>query len=471
MNVSSHLPKKELVEKYAARYAYMYAQYPNSSFWSPEIGAAEYGTALRALPGYRRTVPTLLYVHLPFCPAVCHFCSCYRVAASGYARVLQCFSHILAEMDFLASFLHKEALDPNFGQIHLGGGSPTYLKNSEFDQLVAGLRRLLDFRRIEEFALEVDPRHVNPERMMYYRSQGINRISFGIQDFDPEVQKAVNRVQSVDLVERLLVPAVRSSFESVSFDILHGLPKQTPESFRKTMEIVARLSPDRIVLLTFNYSPEQHVNQTHIDPAHLPSALQKAEMFEYASRMLVERGYLRVGVEHFVKPTDKLARLWKSGDFNWNMSGYNRGNANKIIGIGPHSVSRITDDYYFQNLILLEDYESAVAAARFPLLKGHRLSEDDRIRRDVTVGLRSRLFVDFGEVERRHGIVFRDYFARELASLDEFVRDGVIEVSKETVRVTEAGLPFVSFVCMNFDRYHVEHKDRAPATGASAEAP
>lgn len=454
MKAVSCVLNRKLIEKYVGRYAYMYAQYPNSSYWSTAFGPEEYKSALRALPGYKPAAPTLLYVHLPFCATVCHFCSCYRVPSGNYGKVQKCFSHILAELDLLADFLGSASLNPNFGQIHLGGGSPTYLKNAQFDQLVESVRRLVDFSRLEEFAIEIDPRHVDPERMMYYHSKGINRISFGVQDFDPDVQKAVNRIQPAELLEGLLVPSVRRYFPSVSFDILHGLPKQTCESFRRTMERVVRLAPDRIVLLTFNYSPQHHRNQRNIDPRDLPTELEKAEMFAEASQMLLDSGYLRVGLEHFVKPEDKLAKLWKSGDFNWNMSGYNRGDANKIAGIGPHSASRITDDYYFQNLISLQEYEAAISAARFPIYRGCKLTKDDKIRRDMTVGLRSRLALSFRDVERKHGIVFKEYFARELPRLREFEQEGIIELSNDGIKVTETGLPFVSFVCMEFDRYH-----------------
>lgn len=444
---------RKLAEKFEGRYAYMYAMYPNNNFWSKDVGEEEYKQALRALPEYAPSAPTLLYVHFPYCTKICHFCSCYKVRTGDYSRARRHLDHILKEMERTQQFLESEGIDPNFKFIHCGGGSPTYLENEDFARLAAQLRRMVNFGDMEEFAVEIDPRHVDQERLRFYHSQGVTRISFGVQDFDPEVQQAVNRIQPPELLERLLVPELRERFSSVSFDILSGLPKQTLASFRSTMETVVRLSPDRVVLLSYNHSPTTVRNQRAIEIGDLPSKVAKEEMFAEGMRILLENGYQRVGIEHFARPGDKLCTLWESGDFNWNMSGYGWGNANKIVSFGPHSVSRITDDYYFQNIAPLPDYEAAVEAGRFPIARGYRLSEDEKIRREVTIGLRSRLQLDFRSIEKKFGIEFKSYFAKELSQLEEYVADGVIRKTECGIEATEEGMPFVAFICMIFDKF------------------
>lgn len=452
---------QRLIEKYANRYAYMYAQYPNNNYWTSDVGEADYHAALRGLGAYKANAPTLLYVHFPFCAKICHFCSCYRVLAPNYDRASLHLSHILKEMEMVAAFLEAEGLDAGIGQVHFGGGSPTYLNNEDFDRFAGMVHRLAAGRTLQEFAIEIDPRHVTPDRMRYYSQKGINRISFGIQDFDENVQTAVNRPQPEALIKTLLAPDIRSLFPSVSFDILHGLPKQTLNSFAQTMQTVLELAPDRVVLLTFNFSPEQNRNQKNICSEDLPGALEKAEMSAMAAEMLINAGYLQVGLEHFVRPHDKLAALWRTGDFNWNMSGYNQGDANKIIAFGPHSVSRITDDYYFQNLISLNDYEAAVSAGKLPLLRGCKLTPDQKLRRDVTIGLRSRLRLRFSDIEKKHNIDFRSYFASELGRLKELEAEGIITVSDDELKATEDGMNFISFACMEFDKYHQQAADSA----------
>lgn len=443
---------KNLINKYTG-YAYMYAEYPNKNFWSTDFTENEFKTALRTLPSYKKNAPLILYVHLPFCPHTCLYCSCYKVITKDYERVKNHLEFILCEIDLLNKFFNEYSIDLNFKQIHLGGGSPSYLKEEEFDKLVEKLDSTAKIKNLDEFAIEIDPRQADREKMLYYHSKGINRVSFGVQEFNLEVQKAVNRVQPLELTKNLLAPDIRKHFNSVSFDILYGLPKQTRESFRKTIDTILEFAPDRVVLLSFNYSPQFHKHQRAIKKNELPDNMLKTEIFLESAETLLNNGYVRVGLEHFVKPTDKLVEAWNTKQVNWNMSGYSLGNANKIIGVGPSSESRITDDYYFQNLIPLEDYEKAIANGKFPIYRGYKLSKEDLIRRDVTVGLRSNFFLDFETIERQYKINFREFFKKEMDNLDEFIKDGIIKVSNSRINVTEQGMPFVSFVCMNFDGY------------------
>lgn len=444
---------KKLADKYRG-YPFMYAEYPNKNFWSADFTEKEFKTALKGLPSYKKNAPLMLYVHIPFCPQACFYCSCYKITTTDYERVKDHLKFMFGEIDLLNKFFNENSINPNFKQVHLGGGSPSYLREKEFDKLIEKLDSVAKIENLDEFAIETDPRQVDREKMLYYHSKGINRVSFGVQEFNLEVQKAVNRVQPPELMEDLLAPDVKKHFNGVSFDILYGLPKQTKSSFRKTTETILKFSPDRIALISFNYSPHLHENQRLIKEDEIPDNFEKTEIFFEAADTFLSNGYVRVGLEHFVKPTDNLAKAWSTKQINWNMCGYSPGDANKIIGVGPSSESRITDDYYFQNFVPLEDYERVVAKGNFPIYRGHKLSKEDLIRRDITVGLRSNLFLDLRAIEEKHNIDFRKFFKKEMGNLDEFIKDGLITVSDDKINVTEQGMPFVSFVCMNFDAYH-----------------
>ncbi len=444
---------KVLAEKYKG-YAYMYAEYPNKGFWSKNIGEVELKEALRKLPRYKPTEPTLLYLHFPFCQSICHYCSCYKIPSRNYDRAKKHLEFVNREIEMLGDFCSQEGIDTGIRQVHFGGGSPSDIKPEEFGELVRRINQVTNVRCLDEFTIEIDPRRVDRERMIYYQSMGVSRISFGVQEFNLEVQKAINRVQPPELLEELMTPNIRSRFQSVSFDILYGLPQQTRVSFAETMERVLEFSPDRVVLLSFNYSPDLNPNQRAIHESELPSLIEKEDMFFDSAQQMLDRGYVRVGLEHFVKPGDRLAKAWQTGNFNWNMGGYNLGRANKIIGVGPSSASRITDDFYFQDSPGLDEYEESVAQGRFPICKGYRLTQEDKIRRAITTGLRSKLALKFEDVEREYEIDFRKFFEKEMARLSEFEDNGIIELDKNGIRVTPRGMPFVSFVCMNFDAYH-----------------
>lgn len=434
-------------------YAYMYAEYPNKSYWKTMHDQNDYVDAINRLTNYWPEKPSQLYIHLPFCPNICHFCSCYRLKPQNYGEVKDFLFYIIKELQLLKQIITNNSVSANFKTIHLGGGSPSFLKEEEFTLLRNTLNELVPIASLDEFAIEIDPRHVDIDRLEFYHTLGINRISFGIQDFDPIVQKAVNRLQPINLVERLLTPRIRSLFKSISFDVLYGLPKQTLDSFMKTIDKVIELNPSRVVLLSFNFSPESNENQRNIQAHDLPGDKEKLEMFYKSTERLLAKNYVKVGLEHFSSPDDNLATIWKSGDFNWNMSGYHKGNANKIIGIGPGSCSRITDDYYFQNIKPLDQYKAYLLAGRLPIHKGYKLTEDDLIRREVTIQLRSRLVLDIDSIENRFKIRFDKYFNKEITFLDEFEKDGIIRRENHKLVLTDLGAPFTSFVCMVFDAY------------------
>lgn len=438
----------------------MYTEYPHKNFWLAKFGAEEYKEALRRLFARNKFHPLMLYVHIPFCEQLCWFCTCHMSVTKEYGRITRYLDSLFREMDLLREFFQQNSILPHFVEIHLGGGSPTYLREKDFDQLIKRLESLADLSSLREFALEIDPRQADPEKIKYYASKGITRISFGVQDFDEKVQKAVNRPQPPELIERLITPNLRKLFRNgVNFDLICGLPHQTPKTLRKTCERVIDLSPDRICLNYLHYAPAFAPHQRiMIDgrngrPTELPNFYERKVLFIEALNTLTEGGFVRTGYDHFAKPTDAVARAMKEGKMHWNALGVTPGRCVDVVGVGVFSMTTL-GEYYFQNFYEIPEYEAAVNQGKFPIYRGYRLSQDDLIRRDVIQTLRSFFFLDFRAIEGHHGIRFKEYFKKELVTLQEFVKDGIVEVSDTSIALTEIGHQFANLVCRDFDKFY-----------------
>ncbi len=448
-----------LTKKYDTT-AFMYTEYPHKSFWSKELGAEALQDALKILFSKNKQVPLMLYVHIPFCEQLCWFCTCHMVITREYDKVKRYLGFLFREIDIYRALFDRLGIRPNFREIHLGGGSPTFVEEKDFDELVGKLSRLADLKNLDEFAIEIDPRRVNSERMKYYHSKGINRISFGVQDFDLKVQKAINRVQPAELIENLLTPETRNRFHhGINFDLICGLPHQTRQSLRATCERVVKMSPDRICLNYLHYSPKFAPHQMiMIDgrqnrPTRLPDFYERKLLFLEAMDVLTRNGYVRTGYDHFAKPTDAAAQAMKEHKMQWNELGVTPGRYADILGIGVFSMATL-GEYYFQNQYEIPDYETAIEKGQLPIYRGHRLSSDDLIRRTVIHSLRNFFSIEFSEIEQKYHIRFEEYFKRELGSLNEFIKDGVVEVSNDSIVITERGHQFTNLVCRNFDKYY-----------------
>lgn len=441
-----------LIKKYKNIYA-MYVEYPHKSHWLNDVGDDDYRTALKNLIFSRESNSSLLYVHIPFCPKQCFYCTCHTVITRDYERVKNYLDYLFCEIDMLRDFFDEHSITPEIQEIHLGGGSPTILRENEFDRLLQKLRSIANVDQLSEFAIEIDPRVVSIDTLKYYHSKGINRISFGVQDFDLEVQKAINRVQPIELIENLLTPEIRKRFNSINFDIMWGLPKQTRDSFRSTINSVIELSPDRIALLMLHYAPDVKPHQKYMKISDFPDTVEKTLMFQEAVNTLINNGYIRIGFEHFAKATDDLAKAMKNRTIHWNSLGYTPGRYLNVIGLGPGSSSNITENYYFQNVYSLSDYEFSVSNRKFPIYRGYKLNHDDVIRRDIIHNLRSYFFIDIKEIEDKFDIDFKEYFQNENILLEEFVKDGILDLSENIIRVTELGKLFTHQVCHAFDNF------------------
>jgi len=449
---------ESLAEKYGSR-RFMYTEYPHKSFWSENVKQEEHKDALLNLFSHNENNPLMFYAHIPYCTKPCFFCTCHFEITKDHEKIGNYLVTLSEEIRLLRDFIDKNSINPKFVDVHLGGGSPTILNEEEFDYLVENIGSVVNIKNLDEFALEIDPRFVDRERMKFYHSRGINRISFGIQDFDYEVQKAINRVQPAGLVENLITPDIRSLFKKgVSFDILCGLPLQTEETIRKTFEKIIEFSPDRVCFNYMDFAPKYAPHQEiMIDgrngrPTRLPDNKERKKIFDTGLKILMNNGYLRTGYDHFAKPHDDLAKALHEGKMHWNYLGVTPGRYTNVIGAGPSATSTL-GDYYAQNFYGVENHRPPLERGEFPVFRNHKLDRDDTIRRDVIHKLRNFFSLNYEEIERLHKIDFNEYFKEEKLALDEFRKDRVLDYDDRKIEVTDLGREFILFVCGKFDKY------------------
>lgn len=453
---------KEKILNLARKYSYrpfMYTEYPHKSFWSKKFNEQDFKTALKTLFSQESDTPLLLYVHIPFCRMRCWYCTCHTFIAQNYSKIKNYLVLLYREIELLHLFFNRIDVSPNFKEIHLGGGSPTLLAEDEFNELIENLKQLVDINKVSEFSLEVDPRNVDKEKMKYYHTKGINRISFGVQDFDFSVQKAVNRLQPSRLINELLTNDIRRHFPNgVNFDIICGLPLQSRTSIRNTFKKIVSMSPDRICFNYLHFAPRFAKHQKLMydgrngRPNRLPDIYEKKLLFLEGLNVLLDNGYVRLGYDHFAKPHDEVTCAMKTKKMLWNALGVTSGRYSNVIGVGVHSYSTI-GSYYSQNFHSIPEYEARLRKGNFPIYRGYKLDNDGLIRRDVIQTLRNFFYLKFKDIEKKYKINFKEYFEDELLPLKEFVNDGILEISEDTIMVTELGQQFTDLVLSSFDTY------------------
>lgn len=390
--------------------------------------------------------PFVFYAHIPFCAQMCFFCLCHFRITHDYERVRRYMEAMRTEIDMVWEMLQEK---PNIREVHLGGGSPTYLREHEFEELLRSMSKFIDLDKLDEFAMEIDPRAIGRDRLRFYAEMGINRISFGVQDFDPEVGEAINRVQPFELLENLLIPQIRSKFKSVNFDMLVGLPKQNLATLYRTTLDILKLRPDRVSLAFVHFNPKQHKHQ-HVMAQHgLPDYAQRKRMHEMASKMLVEAGYIRTGFEHFALPDDDCAKAVTTGQVQYNSLGATPGRCDWLLGVGVSSYGRVGERCYSQHIYDHAEYARLVQdEGKFPVLRGIILDDDDLNRRKIIQDLRAKFVARFS---------WADYGA-EYPILEEMEHDGMVIVHDAGLEITELGKNFSNVVCRAFDR-HVRDKE------------
>ncbi|MBR9705314.1 oxygen-independent coproporphyrinogen III oxidase [Candidatus Pacearchaeota archaeon] len=453
---------KKLLDKYDYR-SFVYAEYPHKSHWKETFSDDDFKDSLLTFKEEKKDSPLMFYVHIPFCNVQCFYCTCHTCITSKYEEIKEYLNYLYKEIDLIKDFLNKNEIKLNVKEIHIGGGSPTLLNESDFDTLINKIQSIIDLDNLREFSIEIDPRNISEEKLVYYRKKGINRISFGIQEFDKSVQKAINRIQPVEVVEKLLTQNIRNLFpHGINFDILVGLPNQTIDSITKTFDTIVKLSPDRICYSYLGFFPKYSKHQlVMVDgkngrPTTLPNNIEKRLMFLKGAQILENNNYVRVGFEHFAKKTDQVVKALKEGKLKWNALGITTGDYTDVLAIGA-SGSNTLGKYYSQNNYLKEGYYEKLNENKFPIFKGYILNKDDEIRRDVAQYIRNYNKLDYKFIEDKHNIKFNEYFKSEIEKFNEFEKDKILTITDCGFEITEIGREFVLFVCGIFDKYYTNN--------------
>jgi oxygen-independent coproporphyrinogen-3 oxidase len=425
-----------------------YTSYPTADRFRAFDGD-EARTALRSRDAAR---PLSAYVHIPFCASICYYCACNKVVTRHSDRAVAYLEDLQREIAQVADTL-GHGINTPLQQVHFGGGTPTFLNDHQLAQTVDALLHAFDIADDAEMAIEVDPRTVTPRRLAALRAIGFNRLSFGVQDFDPAVQQAVHREQSFDSVHSLISASRRLGFESINVDLIYGLPRQTPESFARTVAQVGALRPDRIAMYGYAHLPQRFKPQRRIDERELPQAAQRVEMLGDAVTRFLSRGYRYIGMDHFALPEDSLAIAQREGKLRRNFQGYSTLPDGDLLGLGVSAIGRIGDGFQ-QNAKTLTEYHDLLQAGQLPVQRGLRLTDDDCLRRDVIMALMCRGRVSFDEIEAAHpGLDFRRRFAPEFEKLLPLADSGLVVLEPEAIQVTAAGWYLVRAVAMVFDAY------------------
>ncbi len=432
-----------------------YTSYPTADRFVEAFGAGQYlqalaqrsssGAASAGLVGGRS--PLSVYVHIPFCESVCYYCACNKVITRHHERAAEYLDALERELDLQLVALGR---GQQITQLHLGGGTPTFLSDAELERLMRMLRAGFDFGPAAEVSIEVDPRTVTVERLAHLKDIGFNRLSFGVQDFDPAVQQAVHRVQPYEQVAQLMQAARALHFESINADLIHGLPKQTPESLARTVAQMAELRPDRIALYAYAHLPQRFKPQRRIDAAELPSSADRIHMLSKAIAGFLAQGYVYIGMDHFALPDDALAVAKRQGRLHRNFQGYSTQPDCDLIGLGVSSISKVGATYS-QNAKTLPEYYDSLARGELPVVRGVALTREDLVRRSVIMALMCQGRLDFESIELAHLIDFRAHFAPELERLAELGKQGLVKLETDSVELTPIGWYFVRAVAMVFD--------------------
>lgn len=429
-----------------------YTSYPTADRFVEAFGPAEYQQAL-AQRASGATVggkpPLSLYVHIPFCDSVCYYCACNKVITRHHEKAGEYLEVLAQEVALNVAVLGS---DEAVSQLHLGGGTPTFLSDGELSQLMDMLKASFRLAPGAEVSIEVDPRTATPARLHHMAKLGFNRLSFGVQDFDAEVQKAVHRVQSFESVRDLMLTARELGFESINADLIYGLPMQTPESFQRTIAQVAELRPDRIALYAYAHLPQRFKPQRRIIAEQLPAPDQRVKMLGGAIAGFIGHGYTYIGMDHFALPGDALAAAKRQGRLHRNFQGYSTQPDCDLIALGVSAIGRMGATYS-QNAKTIEEYYDAVRQHQFPVVRGLALTRDDLVRRAVVMALMCQGRLEFESIELAHLIKMHEYFKTELDEMNELQELGLVELSDSDVRVTATGWYFVRAVAAVFDRH------------------
>ena len=434
-----------------------YTSYPTADRFTEAFGAQTYRewAARRNTGGVHRDLS--LYLHLPFCNTICFYCACNKVVTKDKSRGAKYLDYLFREIDLQAELF---AADPHVTQMHLGGGTPTFFTDEQLAALFGHVRSRFDLAAHGEYAIEIVPRTVDPQRMQALREIGFNRASLGVQDFDPDVQKAVNRIQSEEQTLEVIEAARRYGFQSLNIDLIYGLPKQNLISFNRTLARVLHARPDRVAIYNYAHLPTRFKPQRRIAEADIPSPDTKLKLLGLAVQRLSEAGYVYIGMDHFARPDDTLAIAQRSGRLQRNFQGYSTHAECDLVGLGVSAIGAVGPTYT-QNEKELDAYYARLDGGELPIARGMALTPDDLLRRAVIMSLMCHFSLSKEAVEVSYLIDFDTYFAPELAELADLEAAGLVELEPRWIGVTPRGRMLIRNIGMVFDKYLRQNQERA----------
>ena len=449
-----------LIKKYHQDLVFNYSEYPTKDHWSFDFNSEDYKKALVDWLPKNPDEPIFFYVHIPFCEQLCWFCTCSKTITKDYKKVTDYLKYLHKEIDLLFDFLNKNKIKLNVETVFFGGGSPTILSREDLKNLVDKLKALFDWSKVVNFTIETDPRRVDEDRLLYnHKVCSANRISFGMQDFDPDVQRRVNRAQPAQLFKQILTKEVRKAYKEIAFDLLIGLPGQTIKTMAKTCDQIIELQPTLVQLSLMAYKPWVAKFQIQmLAEGPLPDFLERKELLEVIHQKLKAGGYLRTGFECYSLPDSPMTKAYEEGTAHYGASGHQTGGRVNFIAVGSSSMSNLGNDYYSQNFYDLPSYKKSLDNGNSPTFRGMKLSNDDKIRQHATQQLRSYFKIDFKNFKENFNINAKNYFSKEIEYMSEMKKDGLIKVSDSGIQMTELGRDFSQNVSNVFDKYDPPNK-------------
>ncbi len=437
---------ESLLEKYNIS-GPRYTSYPTALEFTEDFSSKDY---IGCLSNLAEDKSLSLYIHIPFCQNICYYCACNKIITKDRSKAEKYVEYLIKEIQMIAASLG----DNKLRQIHWGGGTPTYLTVQQIAKIMAAIRASFDVPDEEstEISIEIDPRALAIEDIQRLSQLGFNRMSMGVQDFNPIVQKAVNRIQSFEMTRDMIVEARKYGFKSINLDLIYGLPFQNKATFQETLEQVIEISPDRISVFNYAHLPHRFKPQRRIDGEKLPNPVEKLSIFQFIIEKLQETGYLYIGMDHFAKPTDELAIAQKNGQLHRNFQGYTTHEEYQLIGVGVSSIGSI-DGHYHQNVRDVDSYYQALDNDQLPSWRGVSVNLDDLIRKAVIFELICHFELNLTTFEQTFAINFTDYFSNEIEMLTPFIEDGLVEISDHQIKVTSSGRLLIRNICMVFDAY------------------
>jgi len=431
-----------------------YTSYPTALEFHEGFTAKDYQQQIQL--SNERGGPLSLYFHVPFCDTVCYYCACNKIITKNRQHAVPYLQNMHREIAKLGAMFDKNRV---VDQLHWGGGTPTFLSFEQMKALMDVTRQHFNLRDDDsgEYSIEIDPREANEETIQQLRSLGFNRISLGVQDFDPAVQKAVNRLQTEEQTFSILAAARAAGFRSSSMDLIYGLPLQTVESFGATLDKILAVEPERLSVFNYAHLPAMFKVQRQMNEADMPSAALKLDILQMVIQRLLDEGYVYIGMDHFAKPDDELAIAQREGRLYRNFQGYSTHSECDMVGFGITSIGRV-GDAYIQNVKQLDQYAESLEKDDLPVFKGMLLNADDKLRGAIISQLMCHFELDYQRIEQEYSIVFAEYFADALQQLEIMQQDGLLTMSEQGIVVKPGGRLLIRNICMEFDQYSAKKK-------------